>query len=145
MKQAQQFITKEMTIGEVIEKYPSTIETLLLSGVHCVGCHVSYSETLEEGFKSHGMGDEEIHEIINKLNESVKNENSGDNENFKITDKAASKIKEVLKDKKGLRIEVIPGGCAGYMYNITAEDKINKDDEFIEEKEAKVIIDKKSF
>ena len=31
------------------------------------------------------------------------------------------------------------------MYNITAEDKINKDDEFIEEKEAKVIIDKKSF
>jgi len=74
MKQAQQFITKEMTIGEVIEKYPSTIETLLLSGVHCVGCHVSYSETLEEGFKSHGIADEEIHEIINKLNEAVKND-----------------------------------------------------------------------
>ena len=42
MKQVQQFITKDMTISEVIEKYPSTIETLLMTGVHCIGCHVSH-------------------------------------------------------------------------------------------------------
>ncbi len=144
MEQIQQFITKEMTIADIIEKYPSTIETLLMSGVQCIGCHVSYSETLEEGFKSHGMGDEEIHKIINKLNEVVSNENL-DNSNIKITDKAVSKIKDVLKDNIGLRIEVIPGGCAGYMYDITTEDKIKKDDLVVEDKGVKVILDKESF
>ena len=144
MKQIQQFITKEMTIADVIEKYPSTIETLLMSGVQCIGCHVSYSETLEEGFKEHEMGDEEIDEIINKLNKVVSNENI-DNSDIKITDKAASKVKEVLKDKTGLRIEVIPGGCAGYMYNITTENKTNKDDIIVEDKGVKVILDKESF
>ena len=55
------------------------------------------------------------------------------------------KIKEAIKDKNGLRIEVVPGGCSGYMYNITTEDKINKNDKVIEEKNVKLIIDKESF
>ena len=49
MEQIHKLITKDMTISEVIEKYPSTIETLLMTGVHCIGCHVSGIETLEEG------------------------------------------------------------------------------------------------
>src|SRR3989344_3847192 len=113
MGQVHDLITKDMTISEVIEKYPSTIETLLMTGVHCIGCHVSYFETLEQGMKGHGMTDEEI--------------------------------KEVIKDKDGLRIEVIPGGCSGYMYNITTEDKINNDDKVFEEKGVKVILDKESL
>lgn len=145
MEQVQQFITKDMAISEVIEKYPSTIETLLMTGVHCIGCHVSYFETLEQGMKGHGMMDEEIDQVINEMNEIVKNENLTNNEEFKITEKAANKIKDVLKDKKGLRIEVIPGGCSGYMYNIIAEDKINNDDKVINENDIKIIIDKESF
>ncbi len=147
MKQIQSFITKEMTISEVIEKYPSTIETLLMTGVHCIGCHVSYFETLEQGMKGHGMGDEEINEVIEEMNNVIKNEKLSDNEEFKITEKATSKIKEVLKNKKdcGLRIEVVTGGCSGYMYNITTEDKINKDDKIIEDNNVKIIIDEKSF
>ncbi len=145
MEQIQKYITKDMTISEVIEKYPSTIETLLMTGVHCIGCHVSYFETLEQGMKGHGMMDEDINQVINEMNEVVKNENLNNNDDFKITEKASSKIKEVLKNKQGLRIEVIPGGCAGYMYNITTEDKINKDDKIIEENNVKIIMDNESF
>jgi iron-sulfur cluster assembly accessory protein len=145
MEQAQQFIAKEMMISEVIEKYPSTIETLLMTGVHCIGCHVSYFETLEQGMKGHGMTNEEIDNVINEMNKIIENESLTNNENFKITEKAVNKIKEVVKDGKGLRIEVIPGGCAGYMYNITTEDKINNDDKIIEESNIKVILDEKSF
>ena len=141
MEQAQQFIAKEMMISEVIEKYPSTIETLLMTGVHCIGCHVSYFETLEQGMKGHGMTNEEIDNVINEMNKIIENESLTNNENFKITEKAVNKIKEVVKDGKGLRIEVIPGGCAGYMYNITTEDKINNDDKIIEESNIKVILD----
>ena len=145
MEQVNKFITKDMTISEVIEKYPSTIETLLMTGVHCIGCHVSYFETLEQGMKGHGMSDEEVDEVINEMNNVIKNEKLNENEDFKITEKASIKIKEVLKDKQGLRVEVIPGGCSGYMYNITTEDKINNEDKVINEGNVKVIIDKESF
>ncbi|AJF62829.1 MAG: Iron-sulfur cluster assembly accessory protein [archaeon GW2011_AR20] len=145
MGQVHDLITKDMTISEVIEKYPSTIETLLMTGVHCIGCHVSYFETLEQGMKGHGMTDEEIDDVIKEMNNVVKEEKLSNNEDFKITEKAASKIKEVIKDKDGLRIEVIPGGCSGYMYNITTEDKINNDDKVFEEKGVKVILDKESL
>src|SRR3990167_8752619 len=145
MEQIHKLITKDMTISEVIEKYPSTIETLLMTGVHCIGCHVSYFETLEQGMKGHGMTDEEIDDVIKEMNNVVKEEKLSNNEDFKITEKAASKIKEVIKDKDGLRIEVIPGGCSGYMYNITTEDKINNDDKVFEEKGVKVILDKESL
>src|SRR3989344_3781291 len=145
MEQVHKFITKDMMISEVIEKYPSTIETLLMTGVHCIGCHVSYFETLEQGMKGHGMSNEEVDEIINEMNDVIDKEKLSENEEFKITEKAADKIKNVLKDKNGLRIEVIPGGCSGYMYNITTEDKINKDDQVIQDKEVKIIIDKESF
>ena len=145
MEQVHKFITKDMMISEVIEKYPSTIETLLMTGVHCIGCHVSYFETLEQGMKGHGMSNEEVDEIINEMNDVIDKEKLSDNEEFKITEKAANKIKDVLKDKNGLRIEVVPGGCSGYIYNITTEDKINKDDQVIQDKEVKIIIDKESF
>ncbi len=149
MKQElQKAISKEMLISEVIEKYPSTIETLLMTGVHCIGCHVSYFETLEQGMKGHGMSDEEVNEVIEEMNKVVENEKLNDNNEFKITEKAYEKVKEVLsKNKKyiGLRIEVIPGGCAGYMYNITTENKTNKEDRIINEKNVKIIIDEKSF
>ena len=42
-EQATKLITKEMTIGDVVAKYPAVIEPLQEAGVHCVGCHVSYS------------------------------------------------------------------------------------------------------
>ena len=147
MKQVNVFITKDMTISEVIEKYPSTIETLLMTGVHCIGCHVSYFETLEQGMKGHGMMDEEIDEVIKEMNDIILKENLSKNEEFKVTEKATEKIKNVLKNKKshGLRIEVVPGGCSGYMYNFTTEDKINKEDKIINEKDIKIIIDNKSF
>lgn len=145
MEQVQEFITKDIAISEVIEKYPSTIETLLMIGVHCIGCHVSYFETLEQGMRGHGMSDEEIDEVIKEMNEVVKQENLNKNDDFKITEKAVLKIKEVLKDKKGLRIEVIPGGCSGYMYNIATEDKINNNDKVIEEDSIRIIMDKESF
>ncbi|MEK6907453.1 MAG: iron-sulfur cluster assembly accessory protein [Nanoarchaeota archaeon] len=145
MEQVQQFITKDMTISEVIEKYPITIETLLMTGVHCIGCHVSYFETLEQGMKGHGMIDEEIDKVIEEMNNVVKSEKLTNNEEFKITERAASKIKEVIKDKIGLRIEVIPGGCAGYMYNITTENKVNNEDKIVQDKNVKVILDKESF
>ena len=63
-------ITKGMTIGEVVQKYPETAKVLLEKGMACVGCHVAVNETLEQGFKAHGaLGyrAEKINDLIKRM------------------------------------------------------------------------------
>ena len=64
-------ITKDTLIGEIVEKYPQVVPTLMGMGLHCIGCHVAGFESLEAGFKAHGMDDKEIEEAVKKLNEVV--------------------------------------------------------------------------
>jgi len=73
MEQKQQKITKDTTIGEIVEKYPQVVPTLTGFGLHCVGCHVAGFESLEAGFKTHGMSDKEVEEAVKKLNEVIGN------------------------------------------------------------------------
>ena len=144
-----QLISKEMTIGDVVAKYPACIEVLQSAGVHCVGCHVSYHETLEQGFKGHGMSDEEVEMVISKLNAAVEESKFEEGRDFIITNKAAEKLKEVLKEnsKEGsaLRVEVVPGGCSGSQYGLELDDSITDLDLVFEDKGAKIIISKENM
>ena len=145
----KQLITKEMTIGDVVAKYPAVIEPLQQAGVHCVGCHVSYSESLEYGFKGHGMSDEDVDLVVSKLNKAVAEYKSEDGKEFIITSKAAEKLIEVLKENKkegsGLRVEIVPGGCSGFEYGLELDDSITDLDLTIEEKGVKIIISKENM
>ena len=69
----KQKITKDMLMGEIVEKYPQVVPTLMSFGLHCVGCHVAGFESLEGGFKAHGMDDKQIEEAVKKLNEIIEN------------------------------------------------------------------------
>ena len=148
-EQITQLITKDMTIGDVVAKYPAVIEPLQEAGVHCVGCHVSYSENLEDGFKSHGMTDEQVDEVIAKLNKAVAEYKVEEGKDFIITNKAAEKLIEVLKENNkegsGLRVEVVPGGCSGFQYGLELDDKTTDLDITIEEKGVKIIISKENL
>lgn len=67
-------ITKDMTIGEVVRMYPDTVSVMLENGIHCVGCHVAFWESLEQGFRGHyGMDDEKLDAFIKTLNHVVDN------------------------------------------------------------------------
>jgi iron-sulfur cluster assembly accessory protein len=145
-KQVKQMITKEMTIGDVVAKYPAVIEPLQSAGVHCVGCHVSYHETLEQGFKGHGMSDEEVEFVIKKLNVAVEESKFDEGKEFIVTSKAAEKLKEVLrennKEGSGLRVEIVPGGCSGFQYGLELDDSTTDLDMTVEDKGVKIIISK---
>jgi len=67
----QQKITKDTLIGEIVEKYPQVVETLMGLGLHCIGCYVASFETVEMGLKAHGMDDKEVEEAVKKLNEVI--------------------------------------------------------------------------
>jgi len=49
-------ITKETTIGQMLEDDQGIAYILMQSGMHCVGCPSSIHELLEEGCMVHGMG-----------------------------------------------------------------------------------------
>ncbi len=53
-------ITKEMSIGEIVEKYPNTVDIFKNFGMGCLGCAIAHFETLEEGVMAHGIDLDEI-------------------------------------------------------------------------------------
>jgi hybrid cluster-associated redox disulfide protein len=61
-------ITKEMTIGQVIEKHPEALPVFLGHGLGCVGCAVARFENIEQGAKAHGI---DVEALIADLNEVV--------------------------------------------------------------------------
>lgn len=61
-------ITGDMTLGEAITKHPQTMEVLFRYGMHCIGCHISAYETIEQGALAHGMSKEEVKKMIEEMN-----------------------------------------------------------------------------
>ena len=67
--QAQQIITKDSNLGEVIFKYPETAEIFTDYGLHCVGCFASSFDTIEMGAQIHQLTEDEIQEMVARANE----------------------------------------------------------------------------
>lgn len=63
---------------------------------------------------------------------------------FLLTPKAAEMVKTIMKNEgregAGLRVTVMPGGCAGYTYGLDFADAANADDITVESEGVKVFI-----
>ena len=66
-------VTKDMLIGEILDKYPQTADHFLAMGMHCLGCPMSRGESIEEACEVHGVKCEEIVAKINKYFEEKEN------------------------------------------------------------------------
>jgi len=69
IKMVKEKITKNMTLGEVVRKYPQTVDVFLNYGLPCAMCHLAFHETVEEGAKSHGI---KLDKLLKDLNKSIK-------------------------------------------------------------------------
>lgn len=63
-------IEKTMTFQQILEANPKAGAILMRYGLHCIGCHISAFETLEQGSKAHGLTDEQITSMVTDLNQS---------------------------------------------------------------------------
>jgi hybrid cluster-associated redox disulfide protein len=61
-------ITKNLPIGEVVQKYPETIPVFLEHGLMCFGCAVARFENIEQGAIAHGI---DVDALIKDLNAAV--------------------------------------------------------------------------
>ena len=64
-------VTKQTNLGELVKSYPQTAPIMLEYGLHCVGCFANQFDTIEMGARIHGMTDEEVDEMVERLNDSV--------------------------------------------------------------------------
>jgi hybrid cluster-associated redox disulfide protein len=63
-------ITKETTMGAMLEYDMGIAYVLMQAGMHCVGCPSSIGESLEEACAVHGLDPEEVLAQINSYLES---------------------------------------------------------------------------
>ena len=74
MSDKKQKINKDMNLAEIIFKYPGTAEVFTDYGLHCVGCFASSFDTIEMGARVHQLSDEEIEEMVMRVNEVADHE-----------------------------------------------------------------------
>lgn len=130
-------VNRSMTMGDIVSKYPETVDAMMAAGLHCIGCSVSYTESLEDGCRSHGMSEEDIDALLDQMNQAVV-PTDATGKVVQLTPKASAKIQELMKaeGKEGfyLRVGFIKGGCSGYSYVLDFEkDKLADDNQFEEE------------
>ncbi len=135
----QSLIHSDMSIAEILDLVPGSVDIMLDMGLHCVGCSANLFESLREGATSHGFTDEQLNILVDRINTFYASSNELSKKVPKASDFICEKIREGGKiyhriagllftdnaykilhqhqnDFKGLRIKVESGGCSGYSY-----------------------------
>lgn len=73
MAEENENVTRDMIIADVVGRYPFAIEIFMDFGIHCFSCSVSEYETIEQGVLGHGFTEEELEELLEEINSSIKN------------------------------------------------------------------------
>ncbi|MCI5746699.1 hydroxylamine reductase [Eubacterium pyruvativorans] len=61
-------ITKDMLVGDIVNNIEGAAGALMESGMHCLGCPASQSESLENACMVHGLN---VDEVLAKVNAAV--------------------------------------------------------------------------
>jgi iron-sulfur cluster assembly accessory protein len=150
MRKMKKEITREMTIDEVFKKFPhkapKLAQEMTNTGLHCVGCSASTWETLEAGMYGHGKNDEEIEDLLNRLNKVL--DEKEDLSTVTITQKAAEKYKKILEEEEkagwGLRFGERAAGCSGFEYFLDYSEKAKPGDLVLESEGIEIHLHHKS-
>lgn len=64
-------VTKDDNLATLIDEHPEVEEILYDYGLHCAGCALNAFDSVETGAKIHGIDDEEIQEMVDRINEVI--------------------------------------------------------------------------
>lgn len=144
-------INREMTIGEIFEKFPMHAQKianeLMKLGLNCVGCGASTNETLEAGMYLHEFDDQAIDSLTKELNQIILQE--VDSTTITLTKRAAEKFLSICESegKKGSYLKFFDklGGCNGYEYVLDFTMEKHDDQKEYEQHGVKILIEKKAL
>jgi iron-sulfur cluster assembly protein len=149
----QKQITREMTIGEILEKYPGSADVMESYGLHCIGCDVNPFDTLGNAARVHEMPEDKMNSLQNDLNKLEMGEEKiveeVKNPVISLTDNAAKKVLELMKSNGmeggSLHFGLVAGGCAGSTYSLEFVKESKNDDIELEDKGVKILVDRSSI
>ncbi|KAB2952566.1 DUF1858 domain-containing protein [Heliorestis acidaminivorans] len=61
-------ITKDMSIGETVSKFPQVVPVFMGFGMGCLGCSAARFENIEQGARAHGV---DVDKLMAELNKAV--------------------------------------------------------------------------
>ncbi len=61
-------ITENMSISEVVEQYPQTVDVFRNHGMGCFGCSAARFENIGQGAAAHGI---DINSLLTALNKAI--------------------------------------------------------------------------
>lgn len=67
-------INKNMTVLEALQIDPNIAGILMQEGMHCIFCGAAAGESLQEAGYVHGIGDQQMDEIVDRINDFLKTE-----------------------------------------------------------------------
>ena len=146
----QESIHRRMTIEDIFRRFPAKSEQLSNemehAGLHCAHCSASSWETLEEGMQNHGLGDEAIDRLVQRLNEIL--DATDDTKTIILTERAAEQFRSLLaqngKKGWGLRFGIQSAGCCGFEYFLDYSENAKQDDQTFESHGVQIHIEQKS-
>ena len=62
-------LTKDTSIGDILDIAPETAPIFMSIGMHCLGCPSSRGETVEQACMVHGV---DVNDLVGKLNAAAK-------------------------------------------------------------------------
>lgn len=63
---AENVVTNETLIGDIVVNHPEAVDVLLSIGMHCLGCPASRMESLEQACAVHGIPAQQVVDAINE-------------------------------------------------------------------------------
>ena len=141
-------ITPDMTIENILGMFPNKAQKLSQeitnAGLNCIGCHAAVWETLEAGMMKHGKNNEQVHELVRRLNVLLNEQ--ADVETIAITERGAAKFLEILKDEGkqgwGMRFSEELAGCNGYEFILDFSEKADEEDEIFDSNNVEIHVKK---
>jgi hybrid cluster-associated redox disulfide protein len=64
----QKTITGDMSIIEVVQKYPDTVHVFMQHGLGCIGCALARFENIRQGAQAHGI---DVDALVKDLNQAA--------------------------------------------------------------------------
>lgn len=144
----QKQIHRQMTIEDILSGFPQKAQRLAQeltnAGLHCVGCQAATWETLEAGTKGHGMNDEQIDGLVERLNAILAEKVNLDT--ITLTPRAAAKYLAILEEEGkqgwGIRFYEKMAGCSGFEYVLDYSEKAQPEDQIFESQGIEIHIEK---
>lgn len=60
------FVTESTLVGEIVDRYPESVDILFSVGMHCLGCPASQAESLADACAVHGLDPRPVVEALNR-------------------------------------------------------------------------------